>query len=130
MKKEVGLWIDRRIAVIVTILHSGDGLISIQSSLEKNVLFSGILAQEGWMGNMHDRKFADYLTGYYDDVISCIPDADSIQIFGPGEARLQLEQRLKRVGLGGRIVGTETAEKMTEGQIEMRVWQHMLSLQS
>jgi hypothetical protein len=128
MKREVGLWIDRRKAVIVTIAHDGDGIGSIQSNLEKHVRFSGILAQDGWVGNMQDRKFANCLTSYYDDVIACILDADSIQIFGPGEAKLQLEKRLRDEKLSGRIVGIETVEKMTGRQIEAKIWQHFLSL--
>lgn len=127
MKREVGLWIDRHKAVIVSISYHGDGMRSLQSNLEKQVRFSGVLSQDGWVGNMRDRKFVDYLTSYYDDVIECILDADSIQIFGPGEAKLQLERRLRLEELGGRIVGIETVDKMTDRQIEAKVWQHYLS---
>lgn len=127
MRREVGLWIDRRKAVIVTILQEGDGIRTLQSHSEKLIRFSGILSQEGWVGNMQDRRFEKYLTSYYDDVIACLRDADSIQIFGPGEAKLQLEKRLRHAELGSRIVGIETIEKMSEGQIEAKVWQHFLS---
>jgi hypothetical protein len=128
MRIEVGLWIDRRKAVIVTIAHEGDGIRSIQSTIEKHVRFSGILSQDGWVGNMQDRKFANYLLSYYDDVIACILDADSIQIFGPGEAKLQLEKRLRYAEMGGSIVRIETIDKMTDRQLEGKIWQHYLSL--
>lgn len=128
MKREVGLWIDRYKAVIVTIAYQGSGVKSTQSSLEKLVCFSGVLSQEGWAGNLRDGKFVDHLTRYYDDVISYILDADSIQIFGPGEAKLQLEKRLRQEELGERIVGVENTSKMTDRQIEAKVWQHLLSV--
>jgi len=127
VKREVGLWIDRHKAVIVTIVYDGSGVKSTQSRLDKRVRFSGVLSQDGWVGNLRDRRFVDHLAGYYDDVISCILGADSIQIFGPGEAKLQLANRLRHEALGGRIVGVETMAKMTERQIEAKVWQHLLS---
>jgi hypothetical protein len=130
MKREVGLWIDRRKAVIVTIAHDGDGIRSMQSTTEKHVRFSGIFSQDGWVGNMQDIKFKNYLTSYYDDVIACILDAESIQIFGPGEAKHQLEKRLRHAELDGRIVRIETIDKMTDRQIEAKIWQHYLSLKA
>jgi hypothetical protein len=57
-------------------------------------------------------------------VISYIRDAESILLFGPGEAKGELEKRLASQGLGGRIVGVETADKMTAGEISAKVRQH------
>jgi hypothetical protein len=42
-------------------------------------------------------------------------------IFGPGEAKGELKKRLESKGLGGRIVGVETTDKMTERQIAAKV---------
>ena len=36
---------------------------------------------------------------------------------GPGEAKGELKARLERRGLGARIVGVETVDKMTDRQI-------------
>ena len=55
-----------------------------------------------------------------------IRDADSIWIFGPGEAKVELEKRLKQEDLGGRIVGVETVDKMTDHQIAAKVRDHFL----
>ena len=38
-----------------------------------------------------DRKFADQLNIYYDEVISILRDAESILLFGPGEAKGELK---------------------------------------
>jgi hypothetical protein len=53
---------------------------------------------------------------YYDAIIACIRDAESIVTFGPGDAKYELKKRLKKK-LGGRIVGSETVDKMTGRQI-------------
>jgi hypothetical protein len=57
-------------------------------------------------------------------VIAHLRDAESILIFGPGEAKEELEKCLASKGLGGRIVGIETVDKMTDRQIAARVRQH------
>jgi stalled ribosome rescue protein Dom34 len=73
--------------------------------------------------DMRDRRFANHLNKYYDEVIAQIREADSILIFGPGEAKGELEKRLEGEGLKKRIVGIGTADKMTERQIAARVRQ-------
>jgi hypothetical protein len=49
---------------------------------------------------------------------------DAILIFGPGEAKGELEKRLASKRLGAKVVGVETADKMTDHQIEAKVRQH------
>ena len=61
-------------------------------------------------------------------LISCIRDAESILIFGPGEAKGELKKHLEIEGLGGRIVGVETVGEMTDGQIAAKARQHFLNL--
>jgi hypothetical protein len=45
-------------------------------------------------------------------------------LFGPGEAKGELEKHLAAKGLGGRVVGFETVDKMTDRQIAAKVRQH------
>ena len=73
-----------------------------------------------------ERKFTVHLSIYYDEVISCIHDAESILIFGPGEAKRELKEHMERKGLSGRIVGIETVDKMTDRQIAIRVRRRFL----
>lgn len=133
MKKEVGLWIDRRKAVIVA-LENGTGVTrEIPSNMEKHVRFSSGTrskaptdSQGPAAEDMRDRQYEDHLERYYDRVISSIRDADSIWIFGPGEAKVELENRLRHHGLGEYIVGVETVDKMTDHQITAKVREHFL----
>ena len=123
MKREVGLWIDHRKAVILSVTDKGEETILIRSDMEKHVRYSGA-AQEDSAEDQRDRRFTGHLNNYYDQVISCIRDAESILIFGPGEAKVELEKRLESEVLGGRVVGVETVDKMTDRQIAARVRQH------
>jgi len=122
MKRQVGLWIDHREAIVVFIQDDVEETKRIGSGVEKDVRFSGgNRSEEGSADDQRDRQFAAHLTRYYDDVILGIRDAQSILLFGPGEAKGELEKRLAAKGLSGRIVAVETADKMTAPQIAAKV---------
>ena len=126
MKKEMGLWIDHEKAVIVTITGKDEETKQIKSNIEKHVRFSGNTSAASSSEDMRDRKFGNHLNSYYDEVVAHLREAEAIQIFGPGEAKTELEARLEHAGLKGRIVQIETADKMTDPQIEAKVRQHFL----
>ena len=88
MKKEIGLWIDHRKAIIVTITEAGEETKKITSNMEKHVRFSGgDGSEDGSSEDVRDRKFGNHLNSYYDEVLAVVRDADSIQIFGLGKPR-------------------------------------------
>lgn len=123
MKKAVGLWIDHKRAVIVTISGDSELITNLASNVERNdrdIPASLDVAPE----DQRDRRFMDHLSKYYDEVISHIRDAMSILILGPGEAKGEFAKQLKKEGLGACIVGVETADKMTDRQIAAIVRQH------
>jgi hypothetical protein len=125
MNKKAGIWIDHRAAFVVFIGEDGEVTELIESGVEKHVRFSGhSRSEEGKAEDQVDRQFAAHLDGYYDEVISRIRDAESLLIFGPGEAKGEFEKRLTRLGLGGHIASIETTDKMTEPQIVAKVRQY------
>lgn len=122
MSKQAGLWIDHRKAVIVLITDQGVEVKTITSDMEKHVRFTGGNGSEdGSSEDVRDRQFGNHLNAYYDQVISIIRDADFIQIFGPGEAKGELEKRLEHKGLKANVLAVETADKMTDRQIAVKV---------
>jgi hypothetical protein len=133
MKREVGLWIDHRKTVFVTIENDVEVTREIRSNIEKHVRFMTSAssktpksAHRAIAEDMRDRQFGDHLGQYYEGIISFIRNADSIWIFGPGEAKVELGNCLKREDLGSRIVGIETADKMTDHQIAAKVRDYYL----
>jgi len=107
----------------------------VRSSVEKQIrraagsrLGGPFESQAVQSDDRQQRAFTKHLNTYYKEVISCIRDADSVLIFGPGEAKGELKKHLEREGLGGRIVGIETVDKMTDPQIKVKVRQHFLNL--
>jgi stalled ribosome rescue protein Dom34 len=114
MQRDVALWIDHRQAVIAAVTGDTEDLTRILSGIEKHVRFS---AGEGGAEDSRDKRFEGHLHQYYDKVIASLRDARSILILGPGEAKHEVEKRLRDAGLGKAIVGVETADKMTDPQI-------------
>ena len=121
MKKEIGVWIDHRKAVIVIISNGSEEIKEITSNMEKHIRFSSGNSEDGSSEDIRDRQFENHLNSFYDAVIAAIRDGDSIQIFGPGEAKGELEKRLESKNHGRRILCVETTDKMTDGQIAAKV---------
>jgi hypothetical protein len=126
MKSKVGLWIDHRKAVIVIVTGEGEETKQITANMEKHVRFASGSSEDGSAEDTRDRRFTSHLNSYYDEVIACLREAESIQIFGPGEAKGELETRLENEGFKGRIVEIETVDKMTDRQIAAKVREHFL----
>jgi len=125
----VGLWIDHRKAVIVTLTDGGNTTEEVESDAEAHVRFSG--GSGGLSGSRagggeatRERRLEGELGKYYDHVITRIRDAEEILIFGPGEAKGELRAHLEHAGLGKRIVGVETVDKMTNHQIAAKAREH------
>ena len=131
MKTNVGLWIDHRKAIIVAVTDKGEEIRLIISKVERQLRRSGDSPLDGAYDekqvparNSRQRTFTSHLNIYYDAVIACIRDAESILIFGPGEAKGELEKRLEKSSFDGRIAGIETVDKMTDHQVAAKVRQH------
>jgi hypothetical protein len=124
MDRKVGLWIDHREAVIVIIDGKTEVIKQLTSEMEKHVRFSEGSSQGGPGEDVRDRQFDNHLNDYYDEVIRIIGKAESVQIFGPGEAKVELRTRLTKAGMKENSVETETMDKMTENQIAAKVRQH------
>jgi len=131
MKTKVGLWIDHRKAIVVAVTDKGEEIRLVISKAEKQLRRSGDSPLKGPYepqqvpaGDSRQRTLKGHLNIYYDAVIASIRSAESILIFGPGEAKGELKTRLERDNLGGRIVGIETVDKMTDRQISAKVRKH------
>jgi len=63
---------------------------------------------------VHDQQFGNHLNSYYDEVLTVVLDAESIQIFGPGEAKGELEKHLEHAGLKGKMADRQIAAKVRD----------------
>ena len=128
MKTTAGLWIDHRKAVIAVLSEDGEETLEIQSNVEKQPgRLAGVRSttpyesQKKQADDTLQREFTGHLNQYYDEVIAAVGKAESVLLFGPGEAKGELKKRLERDHLGGHIIAVETVDKMTDRQIAAKV---------
>ncbi len=121
MNKKVGLWIDRNKAVIVSIANDVEARRIITSDMEHYVLYSAVVPGDGAPEEIRDRRFWNHLGEYYDKIVAHIRDATEIQIFGPQEAKYELQKHLESAGLSGYIVSLEDTGNLTDLQIAAKV---------
>ena len=125
----IGVWIDHEKAYIVWIENSKEYTKCIRSNAEGHFRLSGGSRSSTPYGPQDvasERKIEEkrkhHLQRYYRDVIRAIKDGERILIFGPGEAKIDLERAIKKTkDLYSRIDRVERADKMTERQIVARV---------
>jgi hypothetical protein len=125
VRSEAGVWIDHRKAVIAILAGASEEMREVTSNLTKDIRHSGG-GPEDCAEDQQDRRFAGHLNRYYDEVITQVRNAASILILGPGEAKIELAARLGNEGLRERVVGIETADKMTDPQVAARIRQRFL----
>ena len=117
-----------RKAVMVTVTDKGEDATLIISKVKKQLRRSGdsplkgsYASQQVPADDRHKARLKGILNIYYDAIIACIREAESILIFGPGEAKGELKKRIEKAKLGNRIVGIETVDKMTDSQVAAKV---------
>ncbi|HUS85343.1 MAG TPA: hypothetical protein VMX56_09370 [Anaerolineales bacterium] len=122
MSIHAGLWIDHRKALVVIVTNRGEEMHEIPSHIERSTRGKdGTGFGDGSKQDMRDRKFWTRLNRYYDSIITILRGADTILIFGPGEAKEELVRRLERAGLKERVLAVETVDKMSDRKIAAKV---------
>ncbi len=131
MSSNVGVWIDHRQSVVVTLTTNGERIAHIISNVEKHLerrgdspLTGPYEARQVPADDSRQRALTGELNIYYDAVIAALRDCESIIVFGPGEAKGELHERLTKAKLGARVLAVETTDKMTDPQIIAKVRAH------
>ena len=121
MNKKVGLWLDHNKAVIVSISDTGEERRIITSKMDHYVRYSNSVPGDGSAEDVRDQRYWNHLGEYYDKVIAHVGDAKSILIFGPGNAKHELQKRLESEGMSDNIVSIDDADSLTDRQVAKRV---------
>jgi hypothetical protein len=131
MTINAGVWIDHHKAVVVLLTDDGQEMLQILA--DRNVSArspAGLRPQSSSVPNAlvsegkRERKVMIQLNEYYDDVISCVRDAQAILILGPGEAKGEFRRRIAHQKPRGHIAEMKTVDKLTDQQIADYVRQH------
>jgi hypothetical protein len=123
MDHTVGIWIDHKRAVIVSVSAGSVTTKTLESEVAAHPRYS---EQEDDKGEKHyEERHRQRLEQYYDEVISQLGQPAALLIFGPGEAKRELKERLGRSKtFSDRRIDIETADKLTDPQIVAKVKEH------
>ncbi|HQG29251.1 MAG TPA: hypothetical protein PLY73_11940, partial [Candidatus Ozemobacteraceae bacterium] len=93
MKKRIGIWVDRRRAIIVTV-GQGEELVRVVTSPLEGAGAPKGRSQHGQHDIVADAAQLNqetiYLKKYYNEIVDQVKDADYLMLMGPGEARVEL----------------------------------------
>jgi hypothetical protein len=128
MKKHIGIWIDHTKSHIVSIGEKEEHLSLIESHVDSNripgamrLAASSHLMDPAFEGRSQEKR-KQTLHRYYQEIIKSIKDSEKVYVFGPGEAKIELEKEInKSKDFSSQLVAVEAADKMSENQISAKV---------
>jgi hypothetical protein len=120
-----GIWLDHAKAYIVKLVGGQANMERIDSGAESHRHSLGGARSRSPYGPedvASEQKFEErrrhHLHRYYQNIIRRCRGVEQMLIFGPGSAKAELQKEIARSKeLLGRLVGAETADRMTENQI-------------
>ena len=125
MAIKVGIWIDKRLAKIISIENSGELLTTIKSNVEEYHPKggSGTKMKGGPQDVVQDSKYLErekhQLKSYFNKVITSLSDVDSLVVLGPSQTGQKFANELfnNHKALHSKIMGVETADSMADNQL-------------
>ena len=131
MEKQVGIWIDSKKAIIVTLDGQKEEKITeIDSEIENSVYHNKEGDKGTFSGEHHsdnetkfDNRKKEQMNYFLKSVLFYIKGSDYLYLFGPGETKIKLEQKihddksLEKINLKA----VETTDSMTLNEIVAQV---------
>ncbi len=129
MKKQTGIWIDSKKAIVVTISKGEEVIFEIESDLENSIYHENEGDKGTFMGGQHvnnegkfDERKKNQTGAYVKKVVDQVKQDDEIYIFGPAEMKLELKKEFEgNKQLASKLIGVETADSMTMNQVVAKV---------
>lgn len=125
MKKQTGIWVDSKKAVIVTLQNGGEKTDIIESNLE-NRIYHEKEGDKGTFNGVHhsnnEKKFEErrkhQMNDFLKQITTHISNADEIYIFGPAETKIKLKTEIENDNnLIEKLTKVEASEQITTNQI-------------
>ena len=124
----IGIWMDKRMAKLITIGNGEEQPITIKSNVEdyRPSGGSGNRLRGGLQNVVHDRRYKErekqQLKAYFVEIANKLPKDSTIVVFGPAETGKRFVDELSKSHkeLRRKIIGVEKADSMTDNQ--MKAW--------
>jgi len=123
--KNLGVWIDKDKAHVVTIDGKNEALITIDSNIEHFHVGggSGSKLKGGPQNVVQDSKYLErekhQFKSYFQELVSKINTADALVIFGPAEMNMNFKKELEEnyKELNSKVKSVDKVDSMTNNQV-------------
>jgi hypothetical protein len=129
-EKKAGIWLDQEKAYIIRMEGEGEPVMEkIKSDVESRIRYAG----EGKVSARFGHSFIDdqekkqkrqrhQRRRYFKEIIGHIHDADYIYLFGPGEAKEELNNAIEDdQTIKGKVVAIATVDRLTQKQMIVKM---------
>ncbi len=126
MKKNIGIWIDTKQAVIIKLLNGNQHSIKkIESNIELRERFDGETSKYGRFGNQYityeknrlNRK-NEQTNQYMKTLVKEVDNCDAIVLFGPSNMKKIFEKEIKKnLHIANKLIGVSNSGLITENQM-------------
>ena len=131
MEKQVGIWIDSKKAIIVTLDGQKEEKITEIDSEVENSVYHNKEGDKGTFSGSHhsdsetkfDNRKKEQIDYFLKSILFYVKGSDYLYLFGPGETKIKLEQKirddksLEKINLKA----VETSDSMTLNEIVAQV---------
>ncbi|SMO59641.1 hypothetical protein [Solitalea koreensis] len=126
MKNQVGIWIDSARAVIISLNENGQGVKTVNSSIEGRIRIPGENNEFGRFFDQESKKEArikEQSHEYFNDIVNEVKGVDELVIFGPSLMKKELDKYMQgdyafnSKNNPTKIHPIETADSMTDNQL-------------
>lgn len=131
MEKQVGIWIDSKKAIIVTLDGQKEEKITEIDSEVENSVYHNKEGDKGTFSGSHhsdsetkfDNRKKEELDYFLKSIMFYVKGSNYLYIFGPGETKIKLEQKIHDDKSLGKInlKAVETTDSMTLNEIVAQV---------
>lgn len=128
MKTNIGIWLDREQAVVVSLKNGKQEIQTVESDVEPYHVKGGSRSKTpyGPQDAVSEQKMLNrrnqQMSQYFDVIKKSVQGAEKLFVFGPGETKLGLEKSIRDDHLfRGVPLTVETADSMTQNQKAARV---------
>lgn len=123
--KKLGIWMDYAIAYVMEIKGKSILTTEIESEFTWEEKQHSFFRNEGFM----HKKEREYVSNYFEKIEKYITGADEVVLFGPGDAKTELFNRLTADPQFKHVVlQIKTTDNLTENQRKAFVKKHFYSV--
>lgn len=133
--KQIGIWMDKKEAFVVSVDQGETTMQTVPSDLEFFNPKGGSRSKTRWGPQqvVHDSRYTErethQLREYYDQLADKLREADAIVLFGPAGTNSDFKKRLDEAypAISARVRDVLTADSMTSNQVQALIREYFES---